>query len=95
MDGRAEGTGFERRPPGDDVDQRLVAAMAVDDQDFLETVVGDALSDVQAESDEYLGLDVDRPGEVDVMEVEPIGDGGEDEHALGVTPPQFQTDRLG
>ena len=64
---RAERVGAERRLAGDQVDQRLVRAVAVDDQDLLEAVVGDALRDVEAEGDERLRLDVDGAGEVDVV----------------------------
>ena len=79
--GGAERVGLQRRAAGDEVDQRRVGAVAVDDEDLLEAVVGDALGDVQAEGDEDLRLDVDRAGEVDVVQVEPVGDRRQDQDA--------------
>ena len=49
------------------LDQRRIGPVAVDQQDLLEAVVGDALGDIEAEGDEDLRLDVHGAGEVDVM----------------------------
>ena len=68
--------------------------MPVDEQDLLETVVGDAFGDVQAEGDEHFGFDVDRTGKVYVVQVEPVGDRRQDEYAVGDPPPQFMADRF-
>ena len=48
--------------------------MTVDKEDLLEAVVGDALRDIAAEGDEGFGFDVDGAGEIDVVEVETIGE---------------------
>ena len=68
--------------------------MAVDHQDLLESVIGDALGDVQAESDERLRLDVDGAGEVDVVQVQPVGDRRQHQHLVGGPAADFQTDRF-
>src|SRR5207248_704543 len=86
--------GFQHRLAGHEVDQRGVRAVAVDDQDLLEAVVGDALGNVQAEGDERFRFDVDRAGKVDVVQVEPVGDGGQHEHPVGGPAADLQADRL-
>ena len=68
--------------------------MAVDDQDLREAVIGHALGDVQAEGDEHVGLDVDRPREVDVVQVQAVGDRRQHQHLVRRPPADLEADRL-
>jgi hypothetical protein len=68
--------------------------VAVDDRDALEAVVRDALGDVGAEVDEVLRLDVDRAGEVDVVQVEAVRDRRQDQDLVRRAPRQFLSDLL-
>ena len=68
--------------------------MPVDEQNFLETVIRDAFGNVRAEGYPHLRLNMDCAGKVDVVQIQPVGNRREHEHAIRRTPPDFQTDRL-
>ena len=55
--GKAEGFRLQHGFAGDEIDERAVGAVPVDEEDFLETVVGNALGDVEAkgESETFAG----------------------------------------
>ena len=77
IDRGTERLGGQHRFSSDQIDQRRVRAVAVDDQDFLKAVIRQTLGDAQAEGHKRLGLDVDCAREVDVVEIESEGDGGQ------------------
>src|SRR5260370_14251042 len=68
--------------------------MAVDDEDLLETVVGDALGDVNAEGDEGFRFDMDGAGKVDVVQIQSVGDRGQHEDPVCGPAADLQTDRF-
>jgi hypothetical protein len=68
--------------------------VAVDDQDFLEPVVGDALGDVQTEGDEGVRLNVDGAGEVDVVHVQAVGNRRQHQDPVGSAPAHLETNGL-
>ena len=68
--------------------------MAIDDEDFLKTVVSDTLGDVQAEGDKDVRFNVDGAGEVDMVPVQPIGDWRKHEHLVSGAASDFQADRF-
>src|SRR5262249_48656792 len=76
------------------VHERCVGAVPVDQQNLREAVVGDALGDVQAKSDESFRLDVDRARKVDVVQVQPISNGRQHQDPIRGPPPNLQADRL-
>ena len=53
------GIGFDDEPARDHVDEIVVGSVSVDDDDFLEAVIGKALADVEAVLNEMFVMDVE------------------------------------
>ncbi len=85
-DGDALGVGLEVGAAGDQVEVGPVRAVAVQEDDLLEPVVGEALGDVEHAVDEVLEVGVDGPGEVHDVPGVAVVIGGQDQHLVGNVP---------
>ena len=68
--------------------------MPVDDENLIKAVVGDRLGDVEAKGDEDLGFDMDRPGKIDVVPVEPVGHRRQHQHPVWRPTADFEAHLL-
>ena len=83
LDRQALRVGLEIRPPRHEIEVRPVRAVAVEQDDLLEPVVGERLRDVEHLVDEVLEMGVDRAREVHHVARVAIGDGRQDEQLVG------------
>jgi hypothetical protein len=75
--------GLEIRPPRHEIEVRHVRAVAVQEHDLFEAVIGQRLRDVEHVVHEMLEVVVDRAREVHHVPRVAVADGGEDEHLVG------------
>ena len=85
-DRHALGVGLEVGPPGHQVEVGPVRAMAVQQDDLLEAVVGEALGDVEHAVHEVLEMGVDRARKVHHVAGVAIAMGRQHQHLLGDDP---------
>ena len=83
LDRQALGVGLEVRAARDEIEVRPVRAVAVQQDDLLEPVVGERLRDVEHVMHEVLEVVVDRPGKVHHVARVAVGDRREHEHLAG------------
>jgi hypothetical protein len=65
--------------------------MTVEEEDLLESMVGYALGHIEAKRDENLGFDMDRTGEVDVVEIKSVRNGRKDQDPTRCAPAHLMT----
>ena len=90
----AQRVGFKHRFPGRKIDQRCVGAVSVYQQNLFKAVIGNALGNVEAKGDEDFRFDMDRAGKVDMVEIQSIGDSGQDQYRLRRAAPRLQAHRF-
>src|ERR687884_164145 len=74
------------QPPGHQVEVGHVRAVAVEEHDLLEAVVGERLGDVEHVVHEVLEVVVDRSGEVHDVAGVAVADGRQHQHLVGGLP---------
>ena len=77
------GVRLDDRTPGGRLQDGGVGPVAVDDEDLPEAVMGHAFRDVHHEVLQVVVPHGDRPGEVHVVVLEPVGQGRQDQHLVG------------